>query len=694
MANNTSYKTDEEFLKALHQQQLQTHYVKIEVLDKDERPITSIEGRCAQGASINIDGSSAMRRTTNISFFAEEADNDLTNVNNLLSMNKRIAIYEGIENNIDSRYPDIIWLKQGIFIIIQPNLSHQQDGVNISLSCKDKMCLLNGECGGGLPASITFDSYEQLNADGSYTTIQQRIYDIIFTVVHRYGNIPMDKIFVSDIDLQIKQSVRYTGSGQLYVNESTGVYTTNANDIKSNPSLWKVFSYGEDVGYEYTDFVYPGELVSGIGDNVCGVLDKIVAALGNYEYFFDTEGNFIFREIRNYLNNSYDATDTYRLDNNRKVSISKNGLAILNNTNSTLDVKSNTKVVFDFDKNRGLISSYNNSPSYTNIKNDFHIWGSDKDKQAIHYHLAIKEKPKTFRTFWVYFIPDTTRIRLATEEEKKAFKFTINNEKLSLNSNDASVNSTTEKLTIDTTDTDIYSVNEVSEKLTIGGYNVVEYTPADWRAELYLEGLEKIQNQIRPDIFEQELLDLFDSIYDFQNKCFKADIVNRPNDLKYFFDYLEPSDNLYDYSVDVVGIRTHSYQEDKIKKLYNTDIPNYIIIDNSLDQKEKDAIEERCRIEGQPKSQVEHNIAKYLAIGTLGYTAEETMRSMLYQYTNYNESISISSIPLYYIEPNSRITVKDMSSNINGDYIIKTISLPLGGNGLMNISATRALERI
>ena len=59
-----------------------------------------------------------------------------------------------------------------------------------------------------------------------------------------------------------------------------------------------------------------------------------------------------------------------------------------------------------------------------------------------------------------------------------------------------------------------------------------------------------------------------------------------------------------------------------------------------------------------------------------------------------NESINISSIPLYYIEPNSRITVKDLGAGINGDYIIKTISLPLCGSNFMNINATKALERI
>ena len=34
------------------------------------------------------------------------------------------------------------------------------------------------------------------------------------------------------------------------------------------------------------------------------ILDKIIEVLGNFEYFYDVNGNFIFQEIKNYLNNS------------------------------------------------------------------------------------------------------------------------------------------------------------------------------------------------------------------------------------------------------------------------------------------------------------------------------------------------------------------------------------------------------
>ena len=696
--NYTSYKQDKDFLKAIDEEKIQTHYVKIEVLDMSEKPIIDIQGRCLPGASINIDGSSNMRRTCSINFVAEEGDNDLTNIDNLLSINKRIAVYEGIENNIDDRYPDIIWLKQGVFVIIQPTITHNASSVNISLSCKDKMCLLNGDCGGGLPASITFDSYDQYLDDGTTVSVPQRIYDIIFTLVHRYGNIPMEKIFVSDIELQIKQSVRFTGQGQLYFNYANGKYTFDSSLVRENPENWRVFEFNEDVGYVYTDFVFPGELVSGIGENVCTILDKIKTTLGNYEYFFDVDGNFHFQEIKNYLNNSYVPTDIYRLDNNwkyspteeRRIQIANNGLAILDDTNYELDIKSNTKSVYDFITGY-LISSYSNTPNYANIKNDFHIWGSTDKGQAIHYHIAIKEKPKVMRSFYVYKFPNSTRIRLATDEEiEEGMKYKVNNNTLDVDSEVAEVNG--DKINFLQTDNITYI--ERTRKLVLPAAPVELYTPTDWRAELYLEGLEKQKNQIRPDVFEQELLDLFDDIYDFQGQQFKADIVKRPNDLLYFFDYLEPIDKLYDYSVEVIGLKTMSIQQEKIKKLYNVDIPNYILIDKNEDAEVRKAIIDRCTLEGQPYSNIDSEIAEYLAIGTIGYTAEEVARDALYQHTNYNETISLQTIPIYHLEPNSRITVKDLSSGIDGDFIIRSISLPLGGKGTMSISAGKALERI
>jgi hypothetical protein len=62
------------------------------------------------GSSINLDGNSSMRRTCSINLVAENEENDLTNVDNLLSINKKIKIFEGIKNDVQSSnpYTDII----------------------------------------------------------------------------------------------------------------------------------------------------------------------------------------------------------------------------------------------------------------------------------------------------------------------------------------------------------------------------------------------------------------------------------------------------------------------------------------------------------------------------------------------------------------------------------------------------------
>jgi hypothetical protein len=40
--------------------------------------------------------------------------------------------------------------------------------------------------------------------------------------------------------------------------------------------------------------IYPGDLISNIGESITSILDKIVKMLGNFEYFYDLDGRFIF----------------------------------------------------------------------------------------------------------------------------------------------------------------------------------------------------------------------------------------------------------------------------------------------------------------------------------------------------------------------------------------------------------------
>ena len=113
-----------------------------------------------------------------------------------------------------------------------------------------------------------------------------------------------------------------------------------------------------------------------------------------------------------------------------------------------------------------------------------------------------------------------------------------------------------------------------------------------------------------------------------------------------------------------------------------------------MDNNYKLKVIEKCDAEGQSHSIVETGVYSKFAIGTIGYSAQEVARDFLYQYTTYNESISLQCIPIYSLDVNRRITVKDKKSGINGDYIINSMTVPLSPNNTMSITASKALNRI
>jgi hypothetical protein len=75
-------------------------------------------------------------------------------------------------------------------------------------------------------------------------------------------------------------------------------------------------------------------------------------------------------------------------------------------------------------------------------------------------------------------------------------------------------------------------------------------------------------------------------------------------------------------------------------------------------------------------------------------STKEVLEEWLYQYTNCVASISVTSLPVYYLEPNTRIFIYDSNSGINGEYIVNKISYQLTYNGTMKLDATKAIDRI
>jgi hypothetical protein len=72
----------------------------------------------------------------------------------------------------------------------------------------------------------------------------------------------------------------------------------------------------------------------------------------------------------------------------------------------------------------------------------------------------------------------------------------------------------------------------------------------------------------------------------------------------------------------------------------------------------------------------------------------EYIQSILHKYISFNESISLTLNPIYYLEPNTIIYVNRQNISIVGDYTIETFNIPLDVKSQMTIQCKRNLEMI
>jgi hypothetical protein len=252
--------------------------------------------------------------------------------------------------------------------MIGTSLSHTAEGITLSLQLRDKMSFLNGDCGGVIPASTQFDKYETFDEYGNMSVQKPIISQIIREAVNHFGGEQLGKIIISDVPDKIKQVVKWVGSTPLYFKNTRGNYLLTSRYEEVKDYAYHTYEYGDDVGYVYTDFTYPGELTENAGSNVIALLDKIKTTLGNYEYYYDVHGNFIWQEIKNYLNTTQATIDLEQLKE-REYSLKMYDIENLKSDDYLLDMTKG-KSLFDF-KDSKMISSYSNSPQFNNIKNDF-----------------------------------------------------------------------------------------------------------------------------------------------------------------------------------------------------------------------------------------------------------------------------------------------------------------------------------
>ena len=403
------YLKDIPFLMELTKNRNKEIYAIITSLDfKTETEIGQVEGLIING-NLSVDSSSSVRRTGNLSIFCnmplydgDPLSRDINYYKKFFGLSKKIKIKLGLSNSFNPAYPKIIWFPMGVYVITNASFNNSNNGITININIGDKMNLLNGYCGGTITSSIELDKAEDIDSStGEIIYTRKSIYQMIMELVNHFGGEQVGKILISDLDTKTKTGFKIKADckDSYYIRPSEdGISATIEKKEDDNLNGETVFSADDFIGYQEVDYTYPTKdyFTLNAGDSVVSGLDKIKSMIGNYEYFYDVDGNFRWQEIKNYKNTSKATVD----------------LKNLKNENYLID-KSNGNALYNFE-NSPIIISYNNNPQYSNIKNDFIIWGtrtvgegSNKQTYPIKYHLAIDDKPEipnTYNENSLYFI--------------------------------------------------------------------------------------------------------------------------------------------------------------------------------------------------------------------------------------------------------------------------------------------------
>lgn len=634
---------DNILLEKLVNEKIQTTYAKIITYSFDEKPLSSIEGRVS-GGSIQANGASAVRRTLSLSMIAKPEIANIENLDNEIAINKKVKVYIGRLAG-----DEIMWFNCGFYVISSASVNQSTSGWTISISGKDKMALLDGTAGGTLPTAVTFHEIFEDLGDGNYKIDYPTIYQIIQEAVNHYGEIPLHDIIINDLEKVAKVLIKYIGGKPIYFAENYASFAYAEDAVHT-----KKYTYGQDVGYEFTAFTYPGELVLAAGATVVNLLEKICQILGNYEYFFDLDGRFIFQEKKNYLNTV--SPIAYLVPQDYIQSYS---------TEAAYEIKDSDTLV-----------SLTRSPRYEDIKNDFVVWGKNASGVDIHYRLVIDEKPVLNKC--------------------KKYMWSVVN---------------------DMGDVINYLYTDTNTK-PAEAKELVASPCEEWREEIYRNALERQAQVQSTEPYDAEMLAFWRLLYDPDNKDWvyadypeynhwNHNVREDPASLVFWIDFIDTTSEVGKYAVSQIGRRMKVVNNDNIKILFTKQIPSIVFIPdyqevadlleieytNAEDAAEK--VREYCAAnETNYFFQLSPQVESSFVHSSTGPSAFDEIRNLLYQYLIYNTTISISCLPRYWYEPNNMIYLENRENGIQGNYVITQYSLPLTYNGTMSITMTQALTRV
>lgn len=206
-----------------------------------------------------------------------------------------------------------------------------------------------------------------------------------------------------------------------------------------------------------------------------------------------------------------------------------------------------------------------------------------------------------------------------------------------------------------------------------------------WRYLYYNPILENIDFSLEENTsYNYTYLDY--SIETYWNKIMYTD----PSSLIFWFDLTEGTGEINNYQINMIGDRLKATKDTKISSLYQRQVPNIIY----YDQDNIPYIQENAENASYSYFQLGGPLIDVYNISSQGRSAIDILQDQLYKFIYCTQNITITTLPIYTLQPNYRIIVNSHDKGLSGEYIITKYSVPLVYNGTMSITAVKAIPYI